>query len=82
MAVRNKRSKMLRGLSAKKRNAFYQSQLGSTQEVLWEGKQKGYIHGFTSNYVKLRKLWNPSLVNTLEKVQLQRIDEEGFVRID
>ena len=83
MAVRNKRSKMLRGLSAKKRNAFYQSQLGSTQVVLWEGEnKKGYIHGFTSNYVKLRKPWNPSLVNTLEKVQLQRIDEEGFVRID
>ena len=83
MAVRNKRSKMLRGLSAKKRNAFYQSQLGSTQEVLWEGEnKKGFIHGFSSNYVKLRKPWNPSLVNTLEKVQLQRIDEEGFVRAD
>ena len=83
MSVRNKRSKMLRGLSAKKRNAFYLSQLGSTQEVLWEGEnKKGYIHGFSSNYVKLRKPCNPSLVNTLEKVQLQRIDEEGFVRAD
>ncbi len=29
--VRNKRSKMLRGLSAKKRRAFYESQLGTTQ---------------------------------------------------
>ncbi len=32
--VRTKRSKMLRGLSAKKRHAFYQSQLGTTQQVL------------------------------------------------
>ena len=83
MTVRNKRSKMLRGLSAKKRHAFYHSQLGSNQVVLWEGEnKKGYIHGFTSNYVKLRKLWNPTLVNTLEEVQLTRIDEEGFVRAD
>ena len=83
MAVRNKRSKMLRGLSAKKRNAFYLDQLGTTQEVLWEGEnKKGFIHGFTSNYVKMRQPWNPSLVNTLEKLQLNRIDDEGFVRAD
>jgi len=79
--VRNKRSKMLRGLSVKKRHAFYQSQLGTRQEVLWEGEnKKGYIHGFTSNYVKMRKLWNPSAVNTLEPYKLVKIDEEGFVR--
>ena len=79
--VRSKRSKMLRGLSAKKRHAFYQSQLGKTYEVLWEGEnKKGYIHGFTPNYVKVRKPWNPFLVNTLEKVRLDAIDEEGFVR--
>ena len=69
------------GLSAKKRHAFYQSQLGKTYEVLWEGEnKKGYIHGFTPNYVKVRKPWNPFLVNTLEKVRLDAIDEEGFVR--
>ena len=81
MSVRNKRSKMLRGLSVKKRHAFYLSQIGSTQQVLWEGEnKKGYIHGFTANYVKMRKPWNPSAVNTLEEVKLSRMDEEGFVR--
>lgn len=79
--VRNKRSKMLRGLSVKKRHAFYQSQLGSKQQVLWEGEnKKGYIHGFTSNYVKVRKPWNPAAINTLELLVLTKIDEEGFVR--
>ena len=72
---------MLRGLSVKKRHAFYQSQLGTRQEVLWEGEnKKGYIHGFTSNYVKMRKPWNPSAVNTLGSYKLVKIDEEGFVR--
>ncbi|CAN0605161.1 unnamed protein product, partial [Ectocarpus sp. 12 AP-2014] len=36
--VRNKRSKMLRGLSVKKRRAFYESQLGNDLTVLFEGE--------------------------------------------
>jgi threonylcarbamoyladenosine tRNA methylthiotransferase MtaB len=83
MALRNKRSKLLRGLSVKKRHAFYQSQLGSTQQVLWEGEnKKGYIHGFTANYVKMRKIWDPAAVNTLEVVRLTKMDDEGFVRTE
>ena len=79
MTVRNKRSKMLRGLSAKSATRFITANW-KQPSILWEGEnKKGYIHGFTSNYVKLRKLWNPALVNTLEEVQLTRIDEEGFV---
>ncbi|MFK8266420.1 tRNA (N(6)-L-threonylcarbamoyladenosine(37)-C(2))-methylthiotransferase MtaB [Capnocytophaga cynodegmi] len=81
--VRAKRSKMLRGLSAKKRNAFYQSQLGTERIVLFEGENKqGYIHGFTENYVKVKTPWNPELVNTLHKVKLTKIDSDGIVRFD
>ncbi len=81
--VRAKRSKMLRGLSVKKRHAFYTSQLGKTKKVLWESENKqGYIHGFTENYVKIRKPWNPELSNVLEYVTLSRIDDQGFVRSD
>lgn len=82
-AVRAKRSKMLRGLSVKKRRAFYESQLGTTRTVLFEGENKeGYIYGFTENYVKVKTPWNPELVNTLHQVNLTRIDEEGGVRIE
>ena len=80
--VRAKRSKMLRGLSVKKRRAFYESQLGTTRTVLFEGENKeGYIYGFTENYVKVKTPWNPELVNTLHEVQLTHIDEDGGVRI-
>ncbi|SDG97697.1 tRNA (N(6)-L-threonylcarbamoyladenosine(37)-C(2))-methylthiotransferase MtaB [Psychroflexus sediminis] len=83
LKVRKKRSKMLRGLSAKKRRAFYESQLNSTHEVLFEGKNKsGYIHGFTENYVKVKSFWNPELVNTKHQVLLNEIDEDGVVKID
>ena len=66
--VRAKRSKMLRGLSAKKRRAFYESQLGNTLTVLFESENKeGYIHGFTQNYVKVKTPWNPALVTLCMK---------------
>lgn len=81
--VRAKRSKMLRGLSVKKRRAFYESQIGNTLTVLFESENKeGYIHGFTENYVKVKTPWNPALVNTLRKVTLTKIDEDGLVRFD
>ena len=81
--VRKKRSKMLRSLSVKKRRAFYESQLGTTRTVLFEGENKnGYIHGFTENYVKVKTPWNPELVNTLHTVELTKIDEDGLVRFE
>lgn len=81
--LRAKRSKMLRGLSVKKRRAYYENQLDSTRTVLFEGENKeGYIHGFTENYVKVKSPWNPELVNTIHKVILTRIDDDGLVRFD
>ena len=81
VAIRNKRSKMLRGLSVKKRRAFYESQLGATVDVLFENENKrGYINGFSENYVKVRTPWKPELANSIERVELQSIDQEGFVR--
>lgn len=80
-AKRKKRSKMLRGLSAKKRRAFYENQIGKTHEVLFEGENiKGYIHGFTENYVKIKTPWNPELVNTLHEIRLDEIAEDGLVK--
>ena len=81
--VRNKRSKMLRGLSVKKRRVFYESQLGKNFTVLFESENKdGYIYGFTENYVKVKTPWNPELVNTLHEIILTEINEEGIVRFD
>lgn len=82
-SIRHKRSKMLRGLSVKKRRAFYESQLGSTRTVLFEGENKqGYIHGFTENYVKVKHPWDPNLVNQLQQVNLSSIDADGMVRFE
>ncbi|TDN81259.1 threonylcarbamoyladenosine tRNA methylthiotransferase MtaB [Salegentibacter sp. 24] len=81
--VRKKRSKMLRGLSAKKRRAFYESQLGNICTVLFEGENKeGYIHGFTENYVKVKAPWDPGLINTLHQIELTSIDLDGMIRFE
>jgi threonylcarbamoyladenosine tRNA methylthiotransferase MtaB len=81
--VRAKRSKMLRGLSQKKRRAFYESQLGTEQDVLFESENKsGYIHGFTPNYVKVKSFWDPALCNTIARVRLTAIEDDGLVVFD
>lgn len=81
--VRSKRSKMLRGLSVKKRRAFYEKQIGTERTVLFEGENKdGFIHGFTENYVKVKASWNPDLVNTLHRVTLTGIANDGIVNFD
>ena len=75
------RSQVLRELSLKKENRFYKNNLNKNHDILWESEnKKGYIHGFTSNYIKVRQFWNPSLVNSIQKKYLTGIDEDGFAR--
>jgi len=80
--IKNKRSKMLRTLSAKKRHAFYESQLQKTKTILFEAENKeGYIQGFTENYVKVRMPWDPALQNQTRSATLAEIDQKGMVRL-
>ncbi|TFF36662.1 tRNA (N(6)-L-threonylcarbamoyladenosine(37)-C(2))-methylthiotransferase MtaB [Mucilaginibacter psychrotolerans] len=81
-SARADRSKMLHILSDKKRRAFYEGQLGKTDEVLFEGDIKdGFMHGFTRNYVKVKTKYDPILVNELRAVRLTQISPDGDVEI-
>jgi threonylcarbamoyladenosine tRNA methylthiotransferase MtaB len=81
-STRAERSKMLHILSDKKRRAFYDTQLGNTAEVLFEGDIKdGYMHGFTRNYVKIKAKYDPVLVNELKNVYLTNISPDGDVEV-
>lgn len=83
MAERNRRSKMLRGLSEKKRRFFYEQQLGKTSEVLFEEDvQEGVMHGFTENYVRVSAKYDPILINEVKKVSLKEINAEGHVEVE
>lgn len=83
MQDRKDRSKRLRILSAKKKRAFYESQVGKTETVLWETQDNdGYLHGYTANYVRVKRPFDPALANTLEKVKFTEIDRDGIVKVE
>jgi threonylcarbamoyladenosine tRNA methylthiotransferase MtaB len=79
---RKRRNKMLRILSEKKKMAFYQTQLGKTLPVLWEHENKGgKMFGFTENYVRVQKDFDPSSVNQIEWLKLEKIEADGSVSV-
>lgn len=51
--VRQQRSAELRTRSARQRNAWYRSQLGSVHEVLFEDPREGHWPGYTANYIRV-----------------------------
>jgi threonylcarbamoyladenosine tRNA methylthiotransferase MtaB len=82
-SARADRSKMLHILSDKKRRAFYQSQIGSIGEVLFEDDQKnGFMHGFTKNYVKVKAKYDPVMVNEIRTVKLVSMTADGEVEVE
>ena len=81
MNVRKERSKQLHILSAKKKRAFYESNLGNTAIVLFENEENnGVMHGFTQNYVKVKTPYNPDLANTFCKIKMEEIDRDGVMK--
>ena len=78
--VRMERGEMLRGLSEKKRMAFYREHLGTRRSVLFEEEERrGVMFGFTDNYIKVATDYDPLLVNTVAEVTLSSLDSEGWV---
>lgn len=76
---RNERTEMLRILSEKKKQAFYNSQLNTNHSVLFENEEKnGKMYGFTDNYIKVEADYDPLLINEITEVLLCDINPEGF----
>ena len=75
IATRKYRSKILRNLSDKKKNIFYQKNIGLIREVLFENEvSDGYIYGFSENYIKIKSEYRPNLKNKLKKVEINSIE--------
>lgn len=67
-------------LSEKKKREFYLQNQGKQVVILWESDQKkGMMHGFTDNYIRVRKPFNSQSVNSLETVTLGNLDEKNDV---
>jgi threonylcarbamoyladenosine tRNA methylthiotransferase MtaB len=70
-------------LSEKKLRVFYEQNLGTTQQVLFESQRKhDKMHGFTENYIKVEAPYDDSLINQLVSVKLKSILPNGCVEVD
>lgn len=80
MEKRRKRNEMLRNLSAKKKEKFYQQYLGRYRDVLFEAhRDESKMTGFTDNYVKVEMPFQANMINKIATVQLQMINKDGNV---
>lgn len=78
--IKSERVKQLLSLSDKKKRAFYESQIGKIGQVLFEEKvENGKMSGFSENYIRVEKNYDPLLVNTLQPVQYHSFSENGNI---
>lgn len=76
MKTLRRRSERLRGLSQRKRRMYYESLLGTTQNVLWEQNKGGVWSGVTDNYVRVKTHSDQSLENQLLPTQLIHVEDQ------
>lgn len=74
---RKRRNKMLRTLSDKKKNDFYNEMIGKKLEVLFENvNEKGIMKGFSSNYVRVQNKFDKNLSNQIAIVEIEGIQSQ------
>ena len=68
---RERRSKELHLISARKTAAFYAEHAGYPATVLWESsKKEGLMFGFTENYIKVSCPYDKTKINTFEHINV------------
>ena len=70
-SVKTERVARLEALCEELHNAFVAENKGLPERVLWESSVKdGLMAGYTGNYIRVEKPYDPALVNTLEDIVL------------
>ena len=70
---RERRSKQLHAVSARKTETFYREHEGYEATALWESSKKdGLMYGFTENYIKVSCPYDKAKVNTFERIVVPR----------
>jgi len=76
-AEKRRRSRVMHELSEKKKEAFYSRHLGKPFRVLWESNNvKGFMRGWTENYIHCRTPYSPDLVNQITTARLLQVERE------
>ena len=69
------RSKKISKLSNKKKNEFYNKNLGAVRKVLVESYDNGILSGLTENYIRVKIVSKSEEVNSIISLQLMKIQE-------
>jgi len=78
--VKEERVKRLIELSDRLRHNFYASNLGSEQQVLFEGKfTNGMMGGFTGNYIRVKHPADEALIGRIANVTLDSFNTDGHI---
>jgi threonylcarbamoyladenosine tRNA methylthiotransferase MtaB len=81
--IRKERTTQLKNLSVKKRRYFYEQFLNTFRPVLFEAETDGkFMSGFTDNYIRVKTIFDPMLVNEIIIVELKEIDLNGEIVIE
>ncbi|MFN0275049.1 MAG: tRNA (N(6)-L-threonylcarbamoyladenosine(37)-C(2))-methylthiotransferase MtaB [Chitinophagales bacterium] len=76
--VREERTTQLISLHRKKKRSFYQQHIHSIRKILWEAEHDGeMMFGFTDNYIKVKTVFDPMLVNTVTTAVLKDFSADG-----
>ena len=68
-SVKTERVARLEALCEDLHTAFVAANKGLPERVLWESTVKdGQMFGYTGNYIRVEKPFDPKLVNTLEDI--------------
>jgi threonylcarbamoyladenosine tRNA methylthiotransferase MtaB len=79
---RRNRAQQLIKLSEQKLKGFYQRNIGKSEMVLFENeKTKGFMQGWTANYIKVETRYNPELLNEFRTLKLCGMNENGTMSI-
>jgi len=80
---KRRRSQLLHELSETKKKQFYIQQIGKRADVLWESDNiKGFMHGFTGNYVKVCTPFDASLINKITNVKINNLNDDDTCSVD
>lgn len=76
LVERKKRNNILRILSEKKKNAFYQAIVGKNLQVLFEEENhNGEMKGYSSNYIRVKHPYDHSFINTFSDTIVSDVED-------
>jgi len=78
-AVIERRSRVLRELSAQKRQRYLARNLGRTEHVLFENRKRGWWTGLTDTYIRVRVASDRDLHNAWLPVALTAVEDQQMI---